>query len=365
MTGRKHDILVAGGGLAGGLIALVLRQQRPDLSICVVEESNRLGGGKRHTWIGEIESPHVFDRFRVSQWHSADFALPGTFRQVAVPVQSISAEDFDAGLRRELPREAVRLRAQIEHVAASSVRLASGEDIVARTVIDCRGFARSASLDLGWRSSLERLVACTDLHRVNAPMLVDAEGEQAGVLSFAQALPLGASELVIGEHRISRRSLIDRRELSSAVEATCARTGWQGTILGSESSTRALVAGGSIGAHYAEIGSGTVPLAGSRGLFLHPLTGSSMGAAVAVAQAIAAEADLPAEQLAAMLADRARKHWNRMSVPRKLVSKLLDAQGQGAQLAARIVTLPEDAIARLLAGQPAFLDRLRLALVRR
>lgn len=258
----------------------------------------------------------------------------------------------------------LRLRAPIAQVSNSGVRLESGKDIAARTVIDCRGFVRSASLDLGWRTSMERRMACAELHHVTRPMLIDAGGDQGGVLAFAQILPLGSSELVVGEHRISRRSVIDRRELSSAIEITCARVGWLGSIIGSEAGVRPLIAGGSLAAHYGETGTPGVPLAGSRGLFLHPLNGSSMASALAVAEAIAAEADLPGDQLAAMLADRARGHWQAMKAPRRIAGRLLKAQGQGAHLAARLAELPQPTISRLLGGKPTLADRLRLALAR-
>jgi len=42
------DLLIAGGGLAGGLIALALREKRPDLDVTIIEAAPRLGGN--HIW---------------------------------------------------------------------------------------------------------------------------------------------------------------------------------------------------------------------------------------------------------------------------------------------------------------------------
>ena len=42
------DIVLVGGGLANGLVALRLSQLRPDVSIAVVEAGNRIGGN--HIW---------------------------------------------------------------------------------------------------------------------------------------------------------------------------------------------------------------------------------------------------------------------------------------------------------------------------
>ena len=89
-----------------------------------------------------------------------------------------------------------------------------------------------------------------------------------------------------------------------------------------------------------------------------------MGAALAVAQAIAAEADLPGDQLAAMLANRAGAHWQAMKPARGLVARLVAGQGQGAERAARLARLPQETAVRLLAGSPRLIDRLRLMLAR-
>ncbi|MGI4878583.1 MAG: lycopene cyclase family protein, partial [Janthinobacterium lividum] len=42
------DLILAGGGLANGLIALRLAAQRPGLRVAIVEASAGIGGN--HTW---------------------------------------------------------------------------------------------------------------------------------------------------------------------------------------------------------------------------------------------------------------------------------------------------------------------------
>ena len=48
MDPKHFDILLVGGGLSGGLIALALARHRPDLSVAIVESGPAFGGN--HTW---------------------------------------------------------------------------------------------------------------------------------------------------------------------------------------------------------------------------------------------------------------------------------------------------------------------------
>ena len=44
MNKSHFDVIFAGGGLAATLTAYRLRQLRPDLRLCVLEEGEKLGG---------------------------------------------------------------------------------------------------------------------------------------------------------------------------------------------------------------------------------------------------------------------------------------------------------------------------------
>ena len=44
---NTYDLILAGGGLANGLIALKLRQTRPELRILLIEQGDRLGGDRK------------------------------------------------------------------------------------------------------------------------------------------------------------------------------------------------------------------------------------------------------------------------------------------------------------------------------
>src|SRR3546814_19134920 len=48
MAGVDHDLVLAGGGLAAGLVALAFRQLRPEVDVDIVEQGPTIGGN--HLW---------------------------------------------------------------------------------------------------------------------------------------------------------------------------------------------------------------------------------------------------------------------------------------------------------------------------
>src|SRR3546814_17055162 len=44
MAGVDHDLVLAGGGLAAGLVALAFRKLRPEVGIAIVEPGPTIGG---------------------------------------------------------------------------------------------------------------------------------------------------------------------------------------------------------------------------------------------------------------------------------------------------------------------------------
>ena len=84
MTGRDCDSAIVGGGLAGGLIALALRQRRPDKSVRLIEGGPALGGHHRWSWFESdltLEGQALMDTFPAARWAS----FPRTCRRFSPP----------------------------------------------------------------------------------------------------------------------------------------------------------------------------------------------------------------------------------------------------------------------------------------
>ncbi len=366
MSGRKHDIAIAGGGLAGGLIALALQRARPDLSVVMIEQGASLGGNHRWSWFASdltSEGAQLLARFRKVEWSTGyQVAFPAHSRDLRSSYASLASADFDAALRRELAPDAIRCRAEIASLDARGVTLANGEHIAARAVIDCRGFEPTAHLTGGWQLFMGRHLRTAEPHHVSQPVIMDARVEQHDAYRFVYVLPLGADELFVEDTYYANSPKLDRRTLASRIEAYCAEHDWQGEILGNEVGVLPVITGGNFAAYQAERRIPGVAMAGARGLFVHPLTSYSLPQAVATALAIAADADLSGEQMAAMLEDRARRHWRATRFYRRLGAMLFTAAepDQRYRIFERFYRLPEGLIERFYAAHSTRLDRARI-----
>src|SRR5690606_36287 len=95
------DLAVVGGGLAGGLLALALRQRRPELRLALIEGGATLGG--EHTWSfhdGDVsgEGAALLEPLIVHRWRSQNVAFPAHSRTLATGYNSITSARFNAVL---------------------------------------------------------------------------------------------------------------------------------------------------------------------------------------------------------------------------------------------------------------------------
>ena len=367
MNGRKWDIAVAGGGLSGGMIALALARHRPDMDVVLIEQERRLGGGNSWFWFpGDLprEGAELLSGLRKTEWDRGCWLrFPAGQRKLSTACAMLVPADFEAGLRRSLPAEAILTGRTIAALAADGVALDDGTQIAARTVIDCRGFVPSAHLTGGWRASLSRNLQTAKPHGMTAPVIMDGSIDDDGQFRFARIFPLGLDHLLVEENRYVQQPMLDRAALSRRIDSCCASHGIDGTILGSTSGIRPILTGGDFAACQAEHRIEGVAVAGTRALLVHPLTGESLPHAVDMALAIAADADLAGTQLAALTEARARRHWRRTGFYRRRARILLGAASpqQQQRLFESLYGLPQPLIERFHAARSTALDRARIA----
>jgi lycopene beta-cyclase len=365
MSGRDCDIAVVGGGLAGGLIALALAGRRPEIAVRVLEADEAAGGNHRWSWFESdlsCEGRALLERFQMTRWDGGYYVrFPDFARTVRTPYRSLSSAEFAAGLARLLPAGTIRTGARAAALDRDGVTLEGGERITARAVIDCRGFAPSPHLVGGWQVFVGRHLRTRAPHGVERPVIMDAAVPQLGGYRFVYVLPLGANELFVEDTCYQETPLLDRSALSARLDEYGQEHGWHGEMLGCETGVLPVVTGGDFAAFQSSQRVEGVGAAGARGGFGHPLTSYTLPFAVETALAIAREADLPGDRLAAMLEARARRHWSATRFYRRLGAMLFGAPPEERRrVFARFYRLDEGLIERFYAARSTLADRARI-----
>jgi lycopene beta-cyclase len=360
------DIAIAGGGLAGGLIALALTRARPELKLALVEQGRTLGGNHRWSWFAS-DLPEggeaLLGAFPQAQWDDGyEVRFPAYARALPTPYRSLTSADFDAVLRRALPATSIHAGSAIAALDAGGVTLEGGRRIDARAVIDCRGFESTPHLAGGWQVFLGGHVRTKKPHKLKRPVIMDASVEQLDGYRFVYCLPLGPNEIFVEDTYYLDAPVLDREALAERLDAYCKRRGWDGAVLAEETGVLPVITGGDFNAWRKEIAVDGVALAGARGGFWNPLTSYTLPQAAAIALLVAEHADLPGNELAALLEHRAHAHWRATRFYRLLARMLFGAAepAQRYRVLERFYRLPRPLIERLYAARSTPADKRRI-----
>ena len=360
------DLAIVGGGLAGGLIALAVHRARPDLTLRLIEAQPVFGGNHRWSWFeGDLDEAGtaLLNAFHHIEWHSGhQVRFPGFARHLSGDYRSLASADFDSGLRRMLPQDALCCGFRVAELNESGVTLESGRRIAAKRVIDCRDFAPSRHLRGGWQIFVGHHVRTAKPHGLDAPIIMDADVAQHGAYRFVYSLPLSENEIFVEDTYYADDPALDPAVLSQRIAEYLTRQGWEGDIIAREAGVLPVITGGDAGAHRASRAIPGVALAGAGGLFTHPLTSYTLPFAAANALAVARHADLPGPELAKLLDRRAQNHWRATRFYRALGRMLFGAARpeERWRIFARFYHLRQPLIARFYAGRSTAVDKLRL-----
>ena len=227
----QFDLILAGAGLANGLIAWRLRQLRPSVRILVLEQAAAMGGN--HTWSFHDSDLTAQQRGWIAplvshRWPAYRVIFPEYERALASAYNSVASAVFARVIGAALG-PSLRLNVPIAALTPTSVTLGSGEIIMAGAVIDGRGVRASAHLALGYQSFLGQEVRLAAPHGLRTPIIMDASVAQDGGYRFVYVLPFTADTLLIEDtHYVDRA---DRDELAPArlranIAAYAAARGW-------------------------------------------------------------------------------------------------------------------------------------------
>lgn len=354
----KCDVAIAGGGLAGGLIALALAEMRPELDVRLIESTPGIGGN--HIWSffdSDIEpgARWLVEPLICHHWSNYDVAFPSHRRTLQTGYNSIESERLDAAVRAKLGPDRI-VTAHVSMIG-SEIELSDGRTIAAGTIIDARGPADLSCLDLGWQKFLGQKLRIRGGHGLVRPIVMDATVLQNDGYRFIYCLPFDAETVFVEDTYYSDSPTLEVEALRQRIVAYAQLRGWQIEAVEREETGVLPVAMGGNFASYWSSG-GSVAKAGMRAGLFHPTTGYSLPDAVRLAVAIAADPRMTAEQARIYAAAR----WSERGFYRMLDTMLFRAAApdQRYRVLERFYRLSPHLIERFYAGRSTLFDMIRI-----
>jgi lycopene beta-cyclase len=373
MAGTAFDLILVGGGLQNGLIALSTLHSAPQTRIAMVEAGDRLGGN--HTWCVHARDLPVsarawFEPLVVKRWSGYDVRFPGFARTLGSTYAVVSSERFAEVLSERFaqhPSCRVLLQTKAIDLTAQTVRLDNGELWHARRVVDARGPDVNAySGQCGYQKFVGLELITEQAHGLTRPILMDATCDQVDGFRFFYVLPLATDRLLVEETRFSLQPSLDMEAGRQAVRAYAARFGVISSCIREEHgvlpmpwSLDSVSNSSDAPADQAE------PLrAGYGGGYFHPATGYSLPAAIRIAEVFGQSA--AGVSFSALWRVFARNHRIQAIYALQLNRLLFTgfAETDMWEVLARFYHLPEDLIERFYALSSSVSDCARIVIGR-
>jgi len=362
MTSDRHQLIIAGGGLAGSLAAIVLAQRRPDVQFLLVEEAENFGGN--HIWSHFDTDVAANDRQFVEllaprHWPDHEVRFPAFQKTIDIGYNSITSGNLDGAVRRLVGPERYRLRSPINEVGKNHV-VANGNRIEADGIIDARGADPSPLLQLAWQKFVGRIYRFARPHDRTRPVIMDAVVDQADGYRFIYSLPINDRDLLIEDTYYSADPNLDCAHLGSGLDKFASNHGpFERT--GEETGVLPIVLDGEIEALWPADETYVARL-GMRGGFFHPTTGYSLPDAVRNASLLSEQKDFRSVALHSLFRDRASRIWKDRSFFRLLNRMLFYAAepDQRYRVLEHFYRLPAPLISRFYAAELTALDKLRI-----
>jgi|TARA_R100000501_G_scaffold10060_1_gene19774 lycopene beta-cyclase len=361
---RDFDIILAGGGLAAGLIAMRLADVRPGISVAIIDGGERIGGD--HIWSrfdSDLRGPQLkwTQELYAHRWQDGyDVRFPAYSRTLSTPYASVRSERLDAAVRARLPAEAIITGRRIDAVTPTLVRMDGGDVLQAGAVIDCRGQRSSPHLKLAWQKFVGLELETARPHGITRPVIMDARVDQLDGYRFVYVLPFSETGLLVEDTYYSDGPDLSEQQVLARVRDYVAGMGLGDVTEGrTESGVLPIALDGDIEAYWAE---DDVPKAGMAAALFNPITGYSFADAVATADMVKSLSRVDAAPLYRSLRDHSVSTWKERGFYRLLNRMMFEAatpQGRYRTLQ-HFYRMDEDLVERFYAAQSTAADKARI-----
>jgi len=225
-------VILVGGGLHNGLLALALLAKPDPPTVVVIEKEDKFGGN--HTWcFHEGDTPlEKWVRPLVSHtWDGYDVHFPGFSRQMGGAYHHISANRFHEVLAGAIDAHAKASRmmnTEVVCVKDNQVHLSDDRVISGDIVIDARGPSQHSirPRETGYQKFVGMEVELTTSCGLHRPCLMDARVPQTDGFRFLYVLPLSPTRVLIEDTYFSDGPCLDEEALQQEITAYASRQGW-------------------------------------------------------------------------------------------------------------------------------------------
>jgi lycopene beta-cyclase len=354
----RFEVVLAGGGLQAGLVALALRARRPRTRMAIVEAGPAIGGN--HTWcFHESDVPRAardwLEPLVVKTWPGYDVVFPNLKRTLRSAYCAITSERFASMVGDAFARPSERIVGRrAVRVDAHEITLEDGTTLHAELVVDARGPGSNAK-HCGFQKFLGLELELERAHGLARPILVDATVPQHDGFRFFYVLPFEARRVLVEDTCFSRSPSMDWDARRASVLEYAARFGSVRRIVREESGVLPMP-----WASDAPEPNGPPLVAGYRGGWFHPATGYSLPIAARLACYVA---ERPASEVFGPELGRLHREHRAQARYAERLNQLLFhcfAPGNMRNVFERFYALPEDVIARFNALSTTWRDRARI-----
>ncbi len=361
----EFDLILAGGGLANGLIALRLAALRPELRVAIVEAGASVGGN--HSWSSFVadvtpEQAAWTAPLMAHRWDRYSIRFPDHVRTLDSGYRTATSATLAAAVAAA--GVTVLTDAEIVALEATQVTLADQRTLTATAVIDGRGqgapSGQKPPLDLRAQKFLGLEVELTAGHGLDGPIIMDATVPQLDGYRFVYTLPFGPRTVLVEDTYYSDGRDLAPDVLRARVLDYIAAQGWTvARVIREETGILPIALNGDIAAFWDA--APPVAAVGLRAALFNPITGYSFPDAVRVADLIAGLPSLDAPRVYAALRHHSEKTWADRRFYRFLNRMLFDAAAPAERwrVLQRFYRLDADLVRRFYAGQSTWWDMVR------